>query len=286
MVQISYFSLRFCAEVQKEGIMAKQPTTYYRPDNLAAALQLLQKPDTVPLAGGTKLIADDITDAVVDLQDLGLNQANFAENQLEIGAAMKLAELTAVLEGQPDNTPPPLLLKAIHQAGANTYRNAATLGGSIASRLADSELLAALLALEATLVIHTPDTAEMSLVAYLDAAERPFGLITAIHIPWQTGDGSSGRVARTPADYPIVSVTVWQPTGSTPHLAATGVDVRPVRLAAAEQAVADGVNEHSVDAAAAAAKAQCTHPGDFRGDASYRADMAAVLTKRVLLALK
>jgi CO/xanthine dehydrogenase FAD-binding subunit len=35
-------------------------------------------------------------------------------------------------------------------------------------------------------------------------------------------------------------------------------------------------------AAAAAAKAANAHPGDFRGDANYRAEMAAVLTKRVL----
>ncbi|MCZ7672864.1 MAG: hypothetical protein M5U34_39945 [Chloroflexi bacterium] len=32
----------------------------------------------------------------------------------------------------------------------------------------------------------------------------------------------------------------------------------------------------------AAAKTACTHPGDFRGGAAYRADMAAVLTRRVL----
>ncbi len=35
-------------------------------------------------------------------------------------------------------------------------------------------------------------------------------------------------------------------------------------------------------AAAEAASDANTHPGDFRGDAAYRADMAAVLTRRVL----
>ncbi len=184
--------------------MAKQPTAYYRPTNLPEALRLLQQADTVPLAGGTKLIAADITDAVVDLQDLGLNQAKSDGEILQVGATMTLAALTAVLQEASENSPAPLLLKAIHQAGPNTYRNAATLGGSIASRLADSELLAALLVLEATVLLNTPDTVAsgMSLVDYLGAAERPFGLITAITIPWQTGQFASERVARTPVDYP------------------------------------------------------------------------------------
>ena len=266
--------------------MAKQPAAYYRPNNLPEVLRLLQQADTVPLAGGTKLIAADITDAVVDLQDLGLNQAKLDGETLHVGATMTLAELTAVLQEASETSPAPLLLKAIHQAGPNTYRNAATLGGSIASRLADSELLAALLVLDATLSLNTPDTIEMSLVDYLGAAERPFGLITAIHIPWQTGQFASERVARTPVDYPIVSVTLWQADGSSPKLAATGIEARPVRLGEAEKALVGGVADSAVETAVATAKAQCTHPGDFRGDAAYRADMVAVLIRRVLAAVQ
>jgi CO/xanthine dehydrogenase FAD-binding subunit len=46
------------------------------------------------------------------------------------------------------------------------------------------------------------------------------------------------------------------------------------------------VDDNSVETAVAAAKAQCTHPGDFRGDAPYRADMVTVLTRRVLAAVQ
>lgn len=268
--------------------MAKQPAAYYRPTNLAEALRLLQQPDTVPLAGGTKLIAKDITDAVVDLQALGLNQTKVEGETLQVGATMTLAELTAVLQDEVEraesqraedpSSPASLLLKAIHQAGPNTYRNAATLGGSIASRLADSELLAALLVLDTSLVLHTPEPVTLSLVDYLGAAERPFGLITAITIPWQTGQFASERVARTPVDYPIVSVTAWLPEGGSLKLAATGIAALPVRLVESEQAADD-------ELIIAAAKAQCSHPGDFRGDAAYRADMVAVLTRRVLAAV-
>lgn len=107
-------------------------------------------------------------------------------------------------------------------------------------------------------------------------------LITEIRIPWGAGQGASERVARPPADYPIVSVTAWQPEGGAVRLAATGIDTLPVRLTAAEAALVEG----GIDKAVEMAGEECRHPGDFRGDHQYRAQMAAVLTRRVLAHLE
>ncbi len=252
--------------------MSKRPTNYSRPKTLAEALRLLAQPDTVPLGGGTKLLAGDVTGAVVDLQELGLNQIDLADGELRVGATTTLADLAAAL---PAGGPADLLRKAIHQAGPNTYRHAATVGGTIASRLADSELLAALLVLNASL--RMPEDA-VWLADYLAIEERPSTLITAVVIPWENGQGRSERTARTPADTPIVSITCWQPENASVRLAATGLGKRPFRLTNAESILAEG---GPVEAAAQAAQAASAHPGDFRGDADYRAKMAAVLTKRV-----
>jgi CO/xanthine dehydrogenase FAD-binding subunit len=179
-----------------------------------------------------------------------------------------------------------LLQLVIHRAGPNTYRNAATIGGTVAARLPDSELLATLLVLNAQVIRQQPEPSTSSLVKYLAANDQPSGLITAVRIPLENGIGSTERVSRTPADYPIVSVTGWQAAGEVPRLAATGIDVRPVRLDDAETRLRAHLDESAIVEAAAAAKAQTRHPGDFRGDAAYRADMAAVLTRRVLHALQ
>ncbi|NKQ35465.1 MAG: hypothetical protein HF973_07595 [Chloroflexi bacterium] len=266
--------------------MAYRPENYYRPTNLEEALNLLAQPDMYPLAGGTQLLAGDDKTAVagvVDLQDLGLNQIKTTNDVLHIGATATLLAVYDFLGTElaaADFTP--LLQQAIKQAGPNTYRNAATLGGVIASRLPDSELLAALLVLDAQLSLHAPDTAVINLTDYLSATEAPRGLITDIFFVIAPGTGSSERVARTPADTPIVSITCWQPAGETPRLAAAGIGSRPFRLQAAEEILADGVTDTAV---AAAAQAANTHPGDFRGSAAYRGEMAAVLTRRVLAAL-
>ena len=238
--------------------MPKRPTHYYRPENLDEALRLLTQPDALPLAGGTKLLTDDIDSAVVDLQALGLDRLDWMNGHLHIGATATLTEITAAL-AEKDGGPTDLLQQAIHHAGPNTYRNAATLGGTIASRLPDSELLAALLVLDAQLHLANGEST----------------LITAVTIPWSAGQGRSERVARTPADYPIVSITLWRPVAGSPRLAATGLGERPFRLTTAE------ANLDNIEAAATAAHAANQHPGDCRGDAAYRAEMAAVLTRRV-----
>lgn len=269
--------------------MPQKPTAYYRPTNLDEALRFLRQPNTLPLAGGTALLATEegITAAVVDLQNAGLDRLSWADDGrlLRIGAMVRLADLDeflaplAALQGAAA-----LVRDSIRRAGPNTYRNAATLGGIIASRLPDSELLAALLVLDATVSLRLPAPETITLAAYLQDDEQLPGLITEILVYWPTGVGAAERVARTPADSPIVSVIGWRPDGGAVRLAATGVFPRPGHLAAAA-AVANGLTEATIAAAANAAAAAVRHPGDFRGDPSYRAEMAGVLTRRVLAAL-
>jgi carbon-monoxide dehydrogenase medium subunit len=139
-----------------------------------------------------------------------------------------------------------------------------------------------MLTLEAEVLLQSPEPQTISLAHYLAAAERPNGLITEIRLNWEMGQGASERVARTPADYPIVSITIWQPNDQSLRLAATGIADRPVRLSDAEAILAGEHSAQAIETAAAAAANQAHHPGDFRGSAQYRAEMAAVLTRRIL----
>ena len=111
------------------------------------------------------------------------------------------------------------------------------------------------------------------------------GLITEIIVYWPSGRGAAESVAHTPADYPIISVTAWRPDSGAIRLAATGIGPRPIHLTTAEAALTGGLDDEAIAAAARAASTATHHPGDFRGDAAYRAEMAAVLTRRALAAL-
>jgi carbon-monoxide dehydrogenase medium subunit len=266
--------------------MPKKPSSYYRPRSLEEALGNLSNPDTKPLAGGTMLLANGTSSAVVDLQDLGLDHLEFNPGTLTLGAMTRLTDLSRFISdvvqtgaGDSSEGPGPIVVDSIHRSGPNTYRNAATVGGIVASRLADSEFLASLLVLDAEITLLDQTSRNFEIADYLTAVHRPTGLITEVTIPWHSGSGASSRVARTPADYPIVSVTIFKPSQGDARLAVTGIDLRPVRVEEAEQALASGAVAEEV---AQAAKDRTRHPGDFRGDTRYRAEMAFVLTKRLL----
>jgi CO/xanthine dehydrogenase FAD-binding subunit len=97
-------------------------------------------------------------------------------------------------------------------------------------------------------------------------AVRHGELVTAV--AFQTGGrGAAERVARTPADDPIVAAVARVGDDGEVRLALCGVGNRPVLLFPSD-----------LDTLAP--------PGDFRGSAAYRREMAALLTRRVLAALE
>jgi CO/xanthine dehydrogenase FAD-binding subunit len=145
-----------------------------------------------------------------------------------------------------------VLKQAIYLAGPNTFRHAATLGGLVASGEPDSELLALLIAMDAALSFADRD--DISVAGFLRQPVR--GLITHIRIPSLSGEGNVQRVARTPADKPIVAVVAWNG-----RVAASGIAPHPVLLE----------DDTTV-----------THPGDFRGSQEYRAAMLDVLRRRAM----
>jgi len=261
--------------------MIKKPRHYYRPQGIEEALKLLEQPDTVPLGGGTKLLAGPITAAVVDLQDLGLDSVEPSEQHLRIGSMTRLDDLNGWMqEHGKAESPAAMISTAVHREGPNTLRNAATVGGTIASLRPDSELLAALLLLECRVDLLAPQPIQVALGDYLNRSETRGGLITSIEIDWPAGSFSHERVGRTPADYAIVSIYGWKAKGGLLKLAGTGATERPIRFTTAESVF--NVTGGTVAAAASAAGAMASHQGDFRGDGQYRADMAVVLSRRVL----
>ena len=180
--------------------MPRKPSIYYRPQNMSEAHEYLKQPDARPLAGGTKLIADGFTGAAVDLQDLGLDKIELDDEKLMAGAMTKLRvlsefvrEATARTDQNDLDGTAGLLLETIHRAGPNTYRNMATIGGILASDLPDSELQAALLILEAEVIMD--GSKNFMSTEYLSSRSKPEGLIIEVQVPMQAGRWVAGSTA-------------------------------------------------------------------------------------------
>lgn len=177
---------------------------YTRPKSLAEALTLLQRPEpkTVPLAGGTALNRQQPEPlAVVDLQDLGLDQVRTQGRTVELGAMITLQRLQELAE---EGKVQAELKEVVEREATYNLRQVATLGGTVAAADGRSPLLTALLALEAHLQLQ-PGEEEISLGDLLPLrAEKLKGrLITGLTLSLQPRLAYAA-VARTPADRPIV----------------------------------------------------------------------------------
>ena len=257
----------------------RQLKKYHRPESVASALELLGRPGvrTALVAGGTYLTPrlDEEVEEVVDLQAIDLDQIEHQKQRMRMGATVTMQ---AVVD---DEEAPALLREMARREGPNTFRNQGTVGGAVARAdavrnnaggdNAGSEFLAALLVFEAEVTVRTTgDERQLALADFLaeDAAEGGApakGIVTSISLV-KGGQTADARVARTPADAPIVAAVGRRDETGNVHLALCGVAEHPILV--------DADDVEKVDP-----------PADFRGSAEYRREMAGVLAKRVVAAL-
>jgi CO/xanthine dehydrogenase FAD-binding subunit len=236
--------------------------SYHRPVSLDAAFALLDRDDAdiALLAGGTALNAGlaGAPAEVVDLQSLGLDGLSLRGDHLTVGSMVRLRDLIE------HPATPRLVAAAAKREGPNTYRNAATVGGVVASRDPESELLAALLVHEALVSVARPDgSQDQPLETILGKpGSLSGGVITDVRIATD-GTGHIERTGRTPADRSIVAAVGRRTEGGLEWLALTGVAPAPVLI----DDPADLEHEP---------------PGDFRGSSEYRRELAGILGTRVL----
>jgi len=242
---------------------------YHRPQTLDEALELLEQ--GVPLAGGTRLTPSlRGVEALIDLQDLELDQIEATESTLEFGG-------TATLQGLVDNgsrLPEALIEAARLEAGWN-IRNKATIAGTIVTGDGRSPLLTVLLALAAELEL-APARDRVSLSDALDrSADRTGGrLITAIHAA-NPGRLEYAQVARSPADRPQICVVVAvDQSEKLARIALGGYGAHPILLPI------DRAPE--TKEAADLARSMYAEAGDQWASAEYRSSAAATLVARLL----
>lgn len=240
------------------------PLEYHRPETIDEALTLLAR--GIPLAGGTQIApARRELTAVIDLQDLGLNQSTIEDDMAELGAMVTLQQLLDL-----ESLPTALRAAARREAGWN-IRNVATLGGLLHAADGRSPLLTTLVACRAQVRVMPGDRL-LSLDAYLDSCDEDVvQLLTEmdLQIPTQL---RFSDVARSPSDRPIVSVAAawYERDAEMVYLGLGGAGMRPVRVSA--QTLAE-VSEKAVGVYAGS--------DDPWASAAYRAAAGRALARRL-----
>ena len=242
---------------------------YHRPRSAAEAIALLARSEArlVFLAGGTLLVGELETrtahgvTGVVDLRETGLDKINRREDVVSVGAMCTFSMVAAhpVLSELADG----LLKRAAYGEGPLNLRNAATVGGVVACAEYDSELYAALLALDAAVTLYTLEGMKQTLPLRKSSIDG--GLIAEVTLSMAKRHGGAARIARTPSDRPIVAAYAAAPFDgdANPEVAICGVGPRPLM-----------------------AGAPLDPPDDFKGSAEYRLAMSEIVSQRALAQLE
>ncbi|MDF2968165.1 MAG: carbon monoxide dehydrogenase, medium subunit [Nocardioidaceae bacterium] len=174
-------------------------------------------------------------------------------------------------------------------------RHRGTFGGALAHADPAGDMPAPVLALGGELVIQGPGGQRTVAAAdffedYFTTALGEDEILTEIRIPKHTGwGGHYEKFTRVAQQWSIVAVAaaVRAEGGSITEarVALTNMGSVPIRATAVEQALAGTpADADSVRAAVAAVAEGTSPPSDINGDADYRRHLAAVLTRRAVLA--
>ena len=268
--------------------MIPAPFEYVRADSADAALAALAEhgDDAKLLAGGMSLLPlmklRLATPAV--LVDVGrlrdLSYVRDAGDHVAIGALTRHRDLEISDLLAAECAP----LRAVAaEVGDNQVRHRGTLGGSVAHGDPASDLPAALLALDATLVVRGADGEHEIPVSeffrgFLETALAPEELLTEIRVPKLPGARFSyQKFNRRAQDWAIVGALAVR-NGDT-RVALVNMGGTPLRARGVEEALAAG----SVVGDAAERAADGTEPpADLNATPEFREHLARVLVRRAL----
>lgn len=213
------------------------------------------------------------------------------------GVGLTLGALTTyrdLLESADVRSQFPLIVEVVNGIGDVQVRNRGTVGGAVAHADPASDLPAALLALDAEIVVRSQDGERVIPAAqfFEGAFVTAIGeneLLTEIRIPSMQGRGGAYTKLEQPASgYSIVGVAAVVGRsdgggGAHVRVAITGVGDVAYRATAVEQALAGGdLSGAAIRAAAARAAEGQVVASDIHADRAYRTQMAAVFTRRAL----
>ena len=271
-------------------MLARGIRSYHRPTRLEDALSLAAQ-GAVPVAGGTRVLASPV-DApnVLDLSALGLSRVESEDGDLMMGAMTTLQEVVESPRAY-EGTAGLLPAACRFRSASRMIRGMSTLGGESVHAAHDSEVAAALLALNAVYLVTKPDgPVESPALRFLRKPREDLaggGLLTSLFIPGAPEGAALERVAVLPSAPSLVAVAVTVSFSgerlARARVAVTGLEGPPSRVLEAEAEVEGSAGSaDELEGCAEQVARQAPFREDAHAPAAYRRRAARTLTLRAL----
>lgn len=273
---------------------------YKSPTSLQEAIGFLQAADgnAKLISGGQSLMpmlafrlaAPDILVDLKHVPDLASIAVDAAG--VRLGAKVRWCDIAADARLASAH---PLLAEAIRHVAHYQVRNRGTVGGSLAHADPAAEMPGIALTCDAQMTVVGPNgmrtvPASQFFTGLLETALAPDEVLTEISLPaWPAGRRWAFReFARRKGDFAMAGVALFYDcdaagAATNVHIGAIGIADTPIRLVAAEWAVAGkALSEEVIGAAVSAARAEIDPPADIHAPAAYRRGLLGTLLTRAL----
>lgn len=273
---------------------------YEAPSSLADAVTLLKSRggSAKVISGGQSLMPMlafrlAAPDLLVDLKHIpNLNSISIGDDGVRLGAKVRWCDISGDIRLKQAH---PLLAEAITHVAHYQVRNRGTVGGSVAHADPAAEMPGVTLTCEAVLSIVGPggvrsESAGAFFQGSLETTLQPDEILTEIHLPaWPAARRwAFQEFARRKGDFAMAGVALFYDLDGAglavnAHIGAIGVADRPIRLTGAEAALnGQRVDDATIAAVVAAAKAEVDPPSDIHAPAAYRRGLLTTLLARGL----
>ena len=253
---------------------------YVRPKSLDEAYSLVRDEKGFLIGGGawSRMNARTI-DLAVDLSSLDLRYITTKSSRLEIGAMATARDIER--SSEVEKAIGSILSDAVAHIVGVQLRNIITVGGTVAGKYGFSDLITALLALDAKVALYNEE--EITLEEYLGSKSSGPKLIEKVII--ETGDVQAAytSVRKSHTDFAVLNVAAACRGGK--WRVAVGARPGPAVLSAeAEKSLASTSTPSEEDARKAgdAAASELNFGSDLRGSSDYRKEICGVLVRRAI----
>lgn len=246
-----------------------------QPQSLAEAYEILTaQKNNFLLGGGAFLrLGSAKRGTAVDLSACELNYIEANEEEVRLGAMASLRDLETSLSMRQLGCG--VASQAVSHIIGVQFRHSITVGGSVFGRFGFSDLLPALLVLEAS--VHLYKGGIVPLVQFMEQPPQK-DILTQVVIPKGACRASYQQMRTSCSDFPLLNVAAAETDG----VWKIAVGARPGRAALAIQAAAALDAGVAPEEAARLAAAELSFAGNNRASEAYRRQLCEALTVRAV----
>ncbi len=257
---------------------------YAAPETLQEAWDIYNSSPSNTILGGCAYLrlGEKRIGTGIDLSGLGLDHIEAHKNYIQIGAMTTLRELeiNPLLKTHFGD----MLSDSVKNIVGVSFRNGATVGGSVFGRYGFSDVITAFLALNADVVLYKGG--QMTLERFLNEPPH-YDILTSIRVPKLESKGVYQAFRHSTGDYPILTAGVCKSEIGV----RISVGARPMRAALALKAMdymntllgsGKEITETAIGAAADMASQELVFGTNMRAGAAYRKHLCKVLVARGL----